>query len=177
MATRRISIYPGLLPDPADATDPPFWQPYTILATNDVWARPILRFGSNNAAQPTTRIEAHGAFAVPQDYPASPTSANIIVVWTSTLTTGNVVWDVDYRAVGGDDTESFDQTGTQETVTATDAAPSAANERMAVTIDLTHGNFVAGDDVQFLIARDGADASDTLAGSALLMGLYFEYDT
>ena len=149
-----------------------FVEPYDILATNDVWDFLIVRFGSNNAAQPTLRIALHGAVDVPQNYVGSPV---IRIVWTATLTAGNVVWDFDYRAVGGDDVESLDQAGTQEAVTVTDAAPSAAHERNTPSVALTAANLAAGDTLEFTLFRDGTDAADTMAGSALLVGAYLEY--
>lgn len=155
-----------------DAGGECFQEPYSILATNDVWDHLVWRFGSDNTAQPTTRHGIYGLFEVPQDY---VDTANIVIVWTATLTSGNVVWDFDYRAVGGNDTESLDQSGTQESVSGTDAAPSAAHERLEVTIALTDGNLAAGDTVEFYLPRDGADASDTMAGSALLFEAFFEY--
>lgn len=149
------------------------WQePYSILATNDVWGLLIYRFGLSNAAQPTTRIGLRGQFTVPQNYSSA---AVVIPVWTTTLTSGDVVWDLDYRAVGGDDAESLDQAGTQESVTVTDTAPSAAHERLTPSLNPTDGNFAPGDTVLFELFRDGADAADTMAGSAILFDLIFQY--
>jgi hypothetical protein len=170
VATHRIPVL-GWAARPDD-TGECFFEPYDLLATNDVWDRLVGRFGSNNAAQPTVRHGVHGGFTVPKNYVGSPA---LIVVWSSTLTSGNVVWDFEYRAVGGDDAESLDQAGTQESVTVTDGAPSAAHERMEASLSLTAGNFAVDDMVQFYFARDGADGSDTLAGSALLFDLLFQY--
>lgn len=169
MATHRISIFGTLSPD---TTGEAYFEPYSILAANDVWKHLIARFGSDNAAQPTVRHGFYGAFEVPQNYASA---ANLIVVWTATLTTGDVEWDFDYRAVGGNDIESLDQSGTQESVNANDTAPSAAYERMEVSIALTDGNFAIGDLVEFLLARDGTDAGDTMAGAAILHDVLFEY--
>ena len=155
-----------------DTTGECFLEPYSVLATNDVWDRLIFRFGLSNAAQPTVRHGFYGGFTVPQNYVGS---AVLIPVWTSTITSGNVVWDLDYRTVGGDDTTSLDQAGTEEAVTGTDAAPGAANRRLAPTISLTSANFATGEEVEFFFARDGADGADTMAGSALLFSLIFQY--
>jgi hypothetical protein len=87
-----------------------------------------------------------------------------------------VEWDCDYRAVGGDDAESLDQAGTQESVNLNDTAPSAAWERMELVIDLTSGNFAAGDTVQYSFWRDGTDGGDTLAATAYLVTLLFRYN-
>lgn len=172
MATRRISILGfGLNPDNSGKA---WLEPYIILATNDVWNVLIGRIdqdGANNA-QLTTKAGFYGLFRVPGDY---VTSAVIGIEWTSTITTGNVVWDFDYRAITGDDSESLDQAGTQEGVTVTDAAPGAANRRLEVTVNLTSANLAAGDIVEFFLANDGVDANDTLAGARLLFNAYFQY--
>src|SRR3990167_792127 len=170
MATHRISMLgTNTVPD----TSGNCWQePYTILATNDVWGYLIWRFGSSNAAAPTTRIGLRGQFAVPKNYVGT---AKLIVVWSATLTTGDVVWDMDYRAITGNDTESLDQAGTQESVTGTDTAPGAANRRLELSVNLTSANLAADDSVEFEIFRDATDAEDTMAGSAILVDAYFEY--
>lgn len=168
MATFRIPILSMVRPD---ATGECFPQPYSVLATNDVFPRIIWRFGSSNVAQPSARHGLYGGFVVPKNYVGSPKA---IIVWTTTLTSGNVVWDFDYRAIGGDDSESLDQTA-QETLTVTDAAPSAAHERLETSVTLTAANLAVDDEVEFLLARDGADAADTMAGSAMLFSLLFEY--
>lgn len=159
----------GVIPDSSGN----IWQePYSNLATNDVWGGLIWRFGLSNAAQPTTRIGLYGFFVVPQNYVGT---AAIIPVWTATGTSGNCVWDLDYRAVGGNDSESMDQSGTQESVSVTDAAPSAAHERLTPSMSPTSGNFAAGDMVEWKLFRDGTDGSDTMALSAILFDLLFQY--
>lgn len=149
-----------------------FQEPYTILASNDVWGYLIWRFGSSNAAAPTTRFGLRGQFAVPKNYVGSP---KIIVVWTATVTTGDVVYDFDYRAVGGNDTESLDQAGTQESVTVTDTAPGAANRRLEAQLTLTAGNLAIDDTLQFELFRDGTDAADTMAASGIVHDVLFEW--
>ena len=42
-----------------------------------------------NAAAPTTRIGLRGGFSVPKNYVGS---AKVIIVWSATVTTGEVVW-------------------------------------------------------------------------------------
>jgi len=143
-------------------------EPYTINATNDVWAPLVFIFPDDS-----TRTGLHGVFAVPGDY---NNNADAVIVWTATAIAGDVEWDFDYRAVGGDDTESLDQAGTQESVNSNDTAPSAANERMVITIALTDGNFAAGDTVEWALFRDGTDVGDTMAADAMLFELFFEYD-
>ena len=144
-----------------------FNEPYTVKATNDVWGYRVYVFNDTS-----TRDGLRGAFNVPKGY---VDSAALIVAWTTTETTGDVEWDCDYRAVGGNDTESLDQAGTQESVNGNDTAPGAINRRMELSIPLTDGNFAEDDTVQFELFRDGTDGGDTIAAAVTLHGLYFEY--
>ncbi len=165
MATHRIPILTWcMLPDAAGTV---FIEPFDVKATNDVWDRPVAVFNDGS-----TRNGLHGGFAIPKNYVGSPV---IVYVWTSTAITGDVVWDCDYRAVGGNDAESLDQTGNQESVTVTDTAPGAALRRLEATSALTAGNFAVDDEVTFTIFRDGTDAADTMAAAALLFNLYFQF--
>lgn len=166
MSTWRLPILGhATMPDPGDTVYP---EPLTVAATNDVWAALVYVFPDDSS-----RTGLHGLFAVPQNY---VDTANVVIVWSSTATAGDVEWDFDYRAVGGDDSESLDQAGTQESVNHNDDAPSAAWERQEDTIALTDGNFAAGDTVEFALFRDGTDGGDDMAASAYLFELFFEYN-
>ncbi len=167
MATHRIPIL-GFGTKPDNSGDV-FFEPYSIKATNDLWERMVAIFKDS-----TTRNGLHGGFAVPKNY--GGTSAKIIVVWTSTINVNYVAWDFDYRAVGGDDVESLDQATAQESVNFNDAMGNVAHERMEAVLTLTAGNFAVDDEVEFTLFRDGTDAADTMAGPAILFGIYFEYD-
>lgn len=166
MATHRIPIL-GFNTVP-DTSGDVFFEPYTIKATNDVWGYLVAIFNDTAA-----RDGLRGAFTVPQNYVGT---ANLVIIWTTTATTGDVEWDFDYRAVGGNDTESLDQSGTQESVNGNDTAPSATDERMEFTIALTDGNFAVGDLVQFEFFRDGTDGGDGISAAVQLHALYFEYN-
>lgn len=166
MATHRMSILgANTVPDTSGNV---FFEPYDVKATNDVWDLLVCVF--NDTA---TRIGLRGAFNVPKNYVGT---ASIIVVWTSTATTNNVVWDFDYRAVGGNDTESLDQAGTQEAVTVTDAAPTAAHRRLEASMALTSANLAADDTVLFELFRDGVNASDTMAAAALVFDVLLQFN-
>ena len=165
MATHRINVLGW--PTIPDTSGNVFFEQYDVKATNDVWDRLVLIF--NDTA---TRLGLHGGFTVPKNYVGT---AKIIIVWTSTAISGDVEFDFDYRAVGGDDTESLDQAGTQETVNLNDTAPSAAHERMEVALALTSANLAADDEVEFTLFRDGTDAGDTLAAAAIVFAVLFEY--
>jgi hypothetical protein len=156
-----------------DGTGECFGEVFSVLATNDVWANlHIVRFGASNSGQPTVRHGIYGGFTVPKNYVGN---ATLVIVWSASITSGNVVWDFDYRAVGGNDSESLDQAGTQESVSVTDAAPGASWRRLEATVSLTSANLAVDDLVEFYFVRDGTDGSDTMAGSAVLFDLLFQY--
>lgn len=165
MATHRIPIlgWPSL----PDASGNVFFEPYDVKASNDVWDRLVLIF--NDTA---TRLGLRSGFTVPKNYVGG---AKIIVVWTSTAVSGDVEWDLDYRAVGGNDAESMDQAGTQESVNQNDTAPSAAHERMETELALTAGNLAPDDEVLYELFRDGTDAGDTIAAAVIVFAVLFEY--
>jgi hypothetical protein len=160
-----MSIFGSLSPDASGGV---FQEPYSIKATNDVWQHMVMIFNDT-----TTRIGAYGSFNVPNNYVGNPA---IVSVWTATATSGNTRQEFDYRAVGGNDAESLDQSGTQESVGVTDAAPGAAHRRLEASMSLTASNLAAGDTVEFEFFRDGADTgNDTMAAAMLLHDLLFEY--
>jgi len=165
MTTHRRSIL-GFATVP-DAGGDVFFEPYDVKAANDAWKRLVAVFNDTSS-----RKGLHGAFNVPKDYVGAP---KIIVVWTAIATTGNVEWDFDYRAVGGNDTESLDQAGTQESVNVPDAAPSLAHERLEAVLALTAANLAADDTLLFELFRDGVDAGDTMAAAAIVHDVLFEY--
>ena len=173
MATRNRSLLNvATRIDPAQTTDPVFPASLSQFGSNDVWDHDVLVFGGNNAAQPTVRTGISGRIQVPDDYVGT---AQIVFIWTATLTAGDVVWDFDYRTVAGNDANSLDQAGTEEAVTVTDTAPGASLRRMEVAVNLTSANLAAGETLQFNLYRDGADAADTMAGSALLVDALLRY--
>lgn len=167
MATHRLPIL-GAFTVP-DASGDVFFEPYSIKAAIGLWEHLVAIFNDTSA-----RDGLRGLFNVPQNY---VDTANLIIVWTSTAITGDVDWDFDYRAVGGNDTESLDQATAQEQVTGNDIAPSAAHERMELSISLTDGNFAAGDTVPWELFRDGVtEGGGGISAAVILVGLFFEYN-
>lgn len=166
MATHRIPIlgWPTIL----DTSGNVYFEPFDIHATNDVWKRLVLVFNHSTG----TRIGVQGGFTVPKNYVSAP---KIVVVWTTVAITGVAVWDFDYRAVGGDDLESLDQIGTQESLTVSDTAPSTALERMEASLSLIAGNLAVDDEVEFGFFFDDTDVNNTLGQKALIFSLLFEY--
>lgn len=168
MATHRVEIY-GWATKP-DSSGDVFFEPATVKGTNDFFQGLVLVFNDSGNDD-----EIWGRFTVPQNY---NNTANLVIIWTTTATTGDVEWGFAYRAVGGNDAESLDQASAQESLLTgnNDTAPSATDERMEFSISLTDGNFAAGDTVQFIFSREGADAGDGIAAAVRVYSLYFEYN-
>lgn len=164
MATRRLSIFSSLVPDTSGNV---YLEPASVRQTNDRY--PGLPLIFKDAA---AKSSAGFRFDLPQDFVSAPLFR---VVWSTPTITGSVVWDVDYTAVGGDDTESLDPATDQEVLTVTDVAPAAANRRLIPSVAATAANFAVGDTVVGKLSRDGLDAADTLADAVMLYDLVFEY--
>lgn len=121
----------------------------------------------------STYIYIHGLFSVPGDYLSNPL---IAFDWTTVnASPGNAVWLFQYRAIGGNNVESLDQAGTQESVFTIAAGPSASRRRILTGIPLIAGNFSPLDLVEFRFGVDRANGSNTLTDYALLHALRFEY--
>lgn len=165
MATRRIHIrVQDMVPDTTGSVFP---EPQSIKATNDRYPLHVMIFKDSG-----TKISAGFSFEVPDDFVSAPVFRPR---WSTPTITGSAVWDVDYTAVGGDDTESLDPATDQEALTVTDVAPTAANRRLTPSLAATAANFAAGKTVIGKISRDGLDAADTLAADIMLYGLTIEY--
>lgn len=167
MATHRMSIF-GAQVAP-DNTGRAFFETYDALAANDNFRHIVLTLVDPSAGQAQG---VYGAFTVPKSYVGTP---KIIVVWTTSATSGNVKFDFDYRAVGGDDVESLDQSTFQENLTVTDAAPSAAHERMEASMTMTAANLAVDDLVEFYFTREDGSGTDTIAASVTVHDLLFEW--
>lgn len=171
MATHRIPLLSAL--SRPDETGEVFFEPADLnFGSNDLVKAYVMALGSALAAQPTIKHGTYGRFRIPKNYVGS---AVVVIEWSATLTSGDVVFDFDYNAVGGNDAESADPAAWQESVTVTDTAPGTARRKLTATVSLTSGNFAVDDVVDFFIGRDGGDSADTMAGRAYLFMASFEY--
>ena len=167
MATFRVPIF-GYQLRP-DASSVMYFQGYDVHATNVVWKQ-IVAVWEDSVSKRVLR----GAFEVPSNYTSTP---EIVVIWTSATTTGDVVWDFEYRVVSGDDTsgQSLDQSGSDEAAGVTDTAPTDAHLRLEATITLTGSHWSSNSTCEFILARDSTNSSDDLADEALVFDAMFSY--
>lgn len=162
MTTFHRPIYFGLDPDTSGSV---WWEPRSVLLTNDKYNRQWLVF-----ADTATKLWASGSFRVPDNYVGSP---NFVVRWATAATSGNLIVDGEYRAIA--DGESADPTTNQEAVTSgAVAAPGTTWLEKETVIALTGANFAAGDLVEYDVGRDGSD-SDTIAASVVFCDVLFRY--
>lgn len=155
--------------------------PDTRLTTGNVIVEPEnMNFGSNSRYRhllvrfldTSTKDALAGKFIVPVNYVGN---AKIYVEWASTVADNskNVVWTFDYNtaAVG----DSYDPSADAESLTVTSANGSTARIRLEASMTATAANFAANKEVMFIVSRNGASGSDTLASNAYLFNLLFEY--
>lgn len=162
MATHRLFIpASAFLPDTSGNCYP---KSDAIDNANDRFPHEILAFKDSG-----TRTGASVTFMVPKNYVGTPVA---LVHWKSTATSGDVVWDVDTKAVA--DGESLDPSTDDDAQTTTQATPGTARLREDASLTLT-GTYVADDLVLLSVYRDGAQAADTLAAEALMEGVTFQY--
>ena len=140
--------------------------PSSSVLTNDLYPGVVLIFQDTG-----TKDSVSGRWRVPANYVGS---SAMKLAWASGGTSGNnVVWDLDYRAIASG--EGMDPTTHQESITVTEADDTTAWDLVVSSITITAGNLAAGDIVEFLLSRDGANASDTLASDVALFWAEFQY--
>ena len=165
MATHRLSFGSLLSPDTSGNV---WWQPASILDTNDLAPTNQVLIFANTGTLDTSSA----TFMVPKNFVGT---AKIIVRYKTTVTSGNVLWTCDYRAIAAG--ESGDPSTWQESLadTAT-AVAGTANLLSDITFTLANAptNFAVDDTVLVRIARNGAGA-DTAAASLQLVDCVFEY--
>lgn len=165
MATVIADVFGALqLPD----TSGNIWaEPASITQTNDLYPQMIWRYKDSG-----TKISVGFRFIVPNDYAGSPVFG---LVWTSTATSGDVVWDLDYVCAAR--TATLDPAATEEVLTVTSTAPGSSQTGVNPTMSATAANLSAGQVIMGSLSRDGASGSDTMAADAALYGFYFQYST
>lgn len=162
MATHRLHFLDVLQPDSSGNV---YWKPSTIDDANDRFPHPVLAFSDSG-----TKAKATGRLYVPKNYVGT---AKIGLRWKTTATTGNAVFDVEYKSIAV--AESLDPSTDDEALTVTDGAAWTARLANDAEVTLTSSNLAADDTLLVDIARDGADAADTLAAEVQLVDAWLEY--
>lgn len=162
MATHRLPILNwAALPDTSGNV---WFEPASITQTNDRYAQMVARFKDS-----ATKDSLGFRFQVPQNYVGS---AVFKIDWTTTATSGNAIWTVDYSSAA--QTASLDPSADEESLTVTTAAPGSSQTGVVSSMTATAANFAAGDECQGKISRNGA-GSDTIAADLVAYDIYFEY--
>jgi hypothetical protein len=109
-------------------------------------------------------------FRLPDDWVGA---IDLKIFWKTASTTGNVVWQVQTQFVG--DGGDFDA-ALNAAQTVTDAAQGVANRFNTATLSgLTLTNAAAGKWMWLRIFRDPAHVSDTIGGTASMLGVEMKY--
>lgn len=168
MATHRLSIIDRFLPDTSGSV---YWQPSSVLDTNDRFPHEVLVLPDSG-----TDIAASAQFAVPKNYSSTTTDPTVVIVWRSSATTGDLRVTVATYVASGDNTTSMDPTtDTEASAAVTDTAGGAAMRRMEFSVTLTKANYSADASVLLKLTRTGSNVGDTLAASAIVEDVLFQY--
>ena len=87
-------------------------------------------------------------------------STDVIIVWSATPTSGDVVWQAEYLETA----DNADMDAAFASATTTDAVSAVADGQVKTTISLT--GLTVGNTLLLKISRLGGDGSDTLAATA-----------
>jgi len=108
------------------------------------------------------------AIQMPSDY--SSGTVTVRIKWKGAATTNDVIWNVDYLAVGDDDIwDAAFTTGGTVTDTAKGTAEDVNEASMTFTLTAT-----ASDEIIFKVTRDADNGSDTFSGDARLLSVEIE---
>lgn len=163
MTIHRLYFGGLLTPGPSGNV---WWQPSGILDSNDLVSQTQTLIFADTA----TKIVASCWIPVPKNYVGT---AKIGIRWKCVPTSGDVRWNVDYRAIAVG--ESGDPSTWQESLAVTDTAAGTARLLNDAEVTLTAANLAVDDLLLIQIARDGTSGADTLAGSAELVEAWLEY--
>lgn len=135
-----------------------FFEPSSIKFTNDLINALLCVFNDTGADE-----KLGFSCPIPVNYVGS---LKIVGRFLSTATTGDYVWEVEYRAIAS--VEDGDPSTFQETVTSSAiTVPGTALQETEKTLTLTAGNLAAKDRFTGHILRKGSSGSDTLAAALL----------
>ncbi len=164
MATHRMNLLGGLAAP--DVSGNVFPQGTTVKLTNDLWKGLAIVF-NDTATKDGFAFE----FEVPKEFVSG---MKLVVKWATSVTSGNVEWEADYRAIAA--AETIDPTTWQTTVASgAVAVPGTAWLLKETTLTLTDGDFAVDDKVFGHLSRKGSSGNDTAAAAVLMIGLELEF--
>ena len=120
-------------------------------------------FGSNPEAAILTMV-------IPSDYQAGE-DVKITINWTSSSTSGNVVWGIGFIGVSGG--EGYDGSETYQTTTET--APTTAYVKKTFELTFSGANLNPLDEVSIIIYRNCDDSNDDMSGDAYVSTIGLKY--
>lgn len=128
------------------------------------------------ASSTTAKTGFFGTQYIPDNFASS--SAQVVIDWTATSTSNAVVWNFDYRCVGGTNTTSLYGTTYQESKTVTSNNPSTAGFKITSNMDINAGYYCsAGNTMQYYLYRDGTNGADTSTVDAEIYNAVIKYPT
>jgi hypothetical protein len=167
------------------ASDPVFWMDAAtcyVGASELVWDESATLPAPNTECLGGTNVSrGAAAFGDSADtgmcrqikMPVGSTALNLSLHWATVATSGNVIWAAQTICVA--DSEAIDpalNTATTATVAA-DATSLDANVSAIASVDVT--GCAAGELMTVCVSRDADNASDTLVGDALLIGVELNF--
>lgn len=127
--------------------------------------------GTLDFANGANALTAQSFFRLPTGWTGN---IDAIVTWSSSTTTGNVVWQLAIACAGDADADDPAFTDDAFTADATKGTANQLNDTASNTITTT-GTCAAGDIAHLRIKRDPANGSDTMAGTARLLNVHLTY--
>ncbi len=150
-----------------DSSGDVFFEPLSIKASSS-GVDPLVLIFNNSGVKDGVR----GSFIVPENY-ASGGTTQFRILWTADDgTTNSCQFDLSYSTFASDDLVNAAAENTADTVAATKIA--TALDLNVANIDVTEGNFTAGDLVVFELFRDSP--TDSLAADVIVFAVLFKYD-
>lgn len=158
------SIFNKLAPD----TGSEVWkEPFSILATGSQHNQLALRFGSQSF---TTDVGANAYIISPTQTSGSP---ELFFTWTTRVPSGNVMWAVAYRIIGGYDTTALNTSSSYTVISASFAAPTTGFNRMTASFALTGITPSSEDSVQIRLFRIGSNKTNDSALDAVVTDVLY----
>lgn len=151
-----------------NATAAPFWDlPTSNPAVAACRTGTNVQKGTLDFADGANALTAQSSFILPTGWTGN---IDAVVVWSSSTTAGDVVWQLAIACSGDADADDPAFTDDAFTADTTKGTGNQLNATASNTITTT-GTCAAGDVANMRIKRDPANGSDTMAGTARLHSL------